>query len=41
MTDAADHQSPEAAVVAAASRGLRTATRHLISASVSARELSA
>ena len=34
-----DHQSPEAAVAAAAYTGLRTATRHLVSASVSAREL--
>jgi hypothetical protein len=33
-----DHQSPEAAAAASAYRGLRTATRHLISASVSARE---
>lgn len=33
-----DHQSPEAAAAAAAYTGLRTATRHLISASVSARE---
>ncbi|MEO5920846.1 MAG: hypothetical protein ABIQ01_06855 [Pseudolysinimonas sp.] len=33
-----DHQSPEAAAAAAAYRGLRTATRHLIAASVSARE---
>jgi hypothetical protein len=33
-----DHQSPEAAAAAAAYRGLSTATRHLISASVSARE---
>ena len=36
-----DHQSPEAAVAAAAYTGLRNATRHLISASVSARELRA
>jgi hypothetical protein len=34
-----DHQSPEAAAAASAYRGLRGATRHLISASVSAREL--
>jgi 2-phosphosulfolactate phosphatase len=34
-----DHQSPEAAAAASAYRGLRTATRHLISASESAREL--
>jgi 2-phosphosulfolactate phosphatase len=33
-----DHQSPEAAAAASAFRGLSTATRHLISASVSARE---
>jgi 2-phosphosulfolactate phosphatase len=33
-----DHQSPEAAAAASAYRGLRGATRHLISASVSARE---
>jgi len=33
-----DHQSPEAAAAASAYRGLSTATRHLISASVSARE---
>jgi len=33
-----DHQSPEAAAAAAAYRGLRNATRHLIAASVSARE---
>ncbi|HEX7835172.1 MAG TPA: hypothetical protein VF479_06855 [Pseudolysinimonas sp.] len=33
-----DHQSPEAAAAAAAYRGLSTAMRHLISASVSARE---
>ena len=33
-----DHQSPEAAAAAAAYRGLRNATRHLITASVSARE---
>ncbi len=36
-----DHQSPEAAAAAAAYVGLRTATRHLISASVSSRELRA
>ncbi len=36
-----DHQSPEAAVAAGAYRALRQATRHLISASVSAREISA
>jgi hypothetical protein len=34
-----DHQSPEAAAAAAAYTGLRTATRHLISASETAREL--
>lgn len=34
-----DHQSPEAAAAAAAYTGLRTATRHLVNASVSAREL--
>ncbi|MFT4030614.1 MAG: hypothetical protein QM675_12130 [Protaetiibacter sp.] len=34
-----DHQSPEAAAAASAYRGLRTATRHLVTASVSAREL--
>ena len=33
-----DHQSPEAAAAAAAYRGLTNATRHLIGASVSARE---
>lgn len=33
-----DHQSPEAAVAAAAYRGLSSATRHLITASVGARE---
>jgi hypothetical protein len=33
-----DHQSPEAAAAAAAYTGLRKATRHLINASVSARE---
>lgn len=33
-----DHQSPEAAAAAAAYTGLRNATRHLINASVSARE---
>jgi hypothetical protein len=33
-----DHQSPEAAVAASAYRGLRTATRHLISASETSRE---
>lgn len=33
-----DHQSPEAAAAAAAYTGLRNATRHLISASESARE---
>lgn len=34
-----DHQSPEAAAAAAAYTGLRNATGHLISASVTAREL--
>lgn len=34
-----DHQSPEAAAAAAAHTGLRNATRHLVTASVSAREL--
>ena len=34
-----DHQSPEAAAAAAAFTGLRRATRHLVSASVSSREL--
>ncbi|MEO8262032.1 MAG: hypothetical protein ABI566_05620 [Pseudolysinimonas sp.] len=34
-----DHQSPEAAAAASAYRGLRNATRHLIAASESAREL--
>lgn len=34
-----DHQSPEAAAAAAAYTGLRRATKHLVSASVSAREL--
>jgi phosphosulfolactate phosphohydrolase-like enzyme len=34
-----DHQSPEAAAAASASRGLSRATRHLISASETAREL--
>ena len=34
-----DHQSPEAAAAASAYRGLRGATRHLIAASESAREL--
>lgn len=34
-----DHQSPEAAAAAAAYTGLRNATRHLVQASVSAREL--
>lgn len=34
-----DHQSPEAAAAASAYTGLRNATRHLISASVSAREI--
>ena len=33
-----DHQSPEAAAAAAAYTGLRQATRHLVNASVSARE---
>ena len=33
-----DHQSPEAAAAAAAYTGLRTAIRHLVNASVSARE---
>jgi 2-phosphosulfolactate phosphatase len=33
-----DHQSPEAAAAASAYRGLRNATRHLVNASVSARE---
>jgi 2-phosphosulfolactate phosphatase len=33
-----DHQSPEAAAAASAYRGLSSATRHLINASVSARE---
>jgi hypothetical protein len=33
-----DHQSPEAAAAAAAYTGLRNATRHLVNASVSARE---
>ena len=33
-----DHQSPEAAAAAAAYTGLRNATRHLVKASVSARE---
>lgn len=33
-----DHQSPEAAAAAAAYTGLRQATRHLLNASVSARE---
>ena len=36
-----DHQSPEAAAAAAAFTGLRNATRHLVNASVSARELRA
>lgn len=36
-----DHQSPEAAAAASAFHGLRTGTRHLISASVTARELAA
>lgn len=36
-----DHQSPEAAAAAAAYTGLRRGLRHLISASVSARELGA
>ncbi|MEP6843948.1 MAG: hypothetical protein ABJA11_10520 [Pseudolysinimonas sp.] len=34
-----DHQSPEAAAAASAYTGLKNATRHLISASVSSREL--
>jgi hypothetical protein len=34
-----DHQSPEAAAAAAAYVGLRRATKHLVSASVSGREL--
>lgn len=34
-----DHQSPEAAAAAAAYTGLRNATKHLVNASVSAREL--
>jgi hypothetical protein len=34
-----DHQSPEAAAAAAAYTGLKNATRHLISASASSREL--
>lgn len=34
-----DHQSPEAAAAASAYHGLRSGTRHLISASVTAREL--
>lgn len=34
-----DHQSPEAAAAAAAFAGLRNATRHLVTASISAREL--
>jgi 2-phosphosulfolactate phosphatase len=33
-----DHQSPEAAAAAAAYTGLRNATKHLVKASVSARE---
>jgi hypothetical protein len=33
-----DHQSPEAAAAAAAYTGLRNATKHLVNASVSARE---
>jgi len=33
-----DHQSPEAAAAAAAYTGLRKATKHLVNASVSARE---
>lgn len=33
-----DHQSPEAAAAASAYSGLRNATRHLVSASISARE---
>ena len=36
-----DHQSPEAAAAAAAYPGLKKATRHLVNASVSARELRA
>lgn len=36
-----DHQSPEAAAAAAAYTGLRNATRHLVNASVSAREVAA
>jgi len=36
-----DHQSPEAAAAAAAYTGLRNATRHLVNASVSAREAGA
>lgn len=36
-----DHQSPEAAAAAAAYTGLRRALRHLVSASVSSRELGA
>ncbi|AYF97593.1 2-phosphosulfolactate phosphatase [Protaetiibacter intestinalis] len=36
-----DHQSPEAAAAASAYSGLRNATRHLVTASVSARELGA
>lgn len=36
-----DHQSPEAAAAAAAYTGLRNATRHLVNASVSAREAAA
>jgi phosphosulfolactate phosphohydrolase-like enzyme len=34
-----DHQSPEAAAAASAFHGLRRGTRHLVSASVTAREL--
>jgi 2-phosphosulfolactate phosphatase len=34
-----DHQSPEAAAAASAFHGLRSGTRHLISASVTAREV--
>ena len=34
-----DHQSPEAAAAASAYAGLRNATRHLVTASVTAREL--
>lgn len=34
-----DHQSPEAAAAASAFSGLRNATRHLVTASVTAREL--